>query len=521
VTRTDPTRAASRRAAAAVAFIAALATACAASAESLGDAISLAYQSNPTLLAARADLRALDERYVQARAALGPTAGVSEQHSFDDSDVDQAASIFGPARTARQTATTDTAQLLVSQPLYAGGQLETAVNAAHAEVRAGRENLRQQEAVVLNTVITAYADVLLWQNLQTIARQNVELLNQQLAEAEAKFAVKENTLTDRAQARARLAAARNSFVQARAGFADAQARYLAAVGVAPGQLEPLPDLPGIPPSVDDAFDAAGRANPQILAAVYTEQASRARVAQAKASDGLRVSVSVALSQQPAAPYVRDQNVRGVVASVTVSKSLFTSGDHVSRVHEAIEVNNSDDQKLSAQQRQVVAAVAQAWGDLAARREQLTGLRDQLENEEQAFRGARIEERIGLRTTIDVLNAEQEFQSTKVALAQAFHDEYLNRVNLLAAMGLLQAELLQPDIQPYRPEQNLERRTLLSRAMPWESLVMALDSIGAPHLAANRLTGELTESQRPPGGSAMPPAPQWSDLAKYLIDPTGG
>jgi len=291
VTGADPARAYLKKAAATLAITVALVIARAASADSLEDAISFAYRSNPTLLAARADLRVLDERYVQARAALGPTVGVSEVHAFDDAYVDQPASIFGPARTAHQTATTDNAQLVVSQPVYAGGELETAVSAALADVRAGRENLRQQEAGVLNTVITAYADVLLSQNLQTIARQNVEALNQQLAEVEAKFAVKENTLTDRAQARARLVAARNGLVEARAGFADAQARYLAAVGVAPGQLEPLPDLPGIPPSVDDAFDAADRANPQILAAVYTEEASRARVAQARASDRLRVSVS--------------------------------------------------------------------------------------------------------------------------------------------------------------------------------------------------------------------------------------
>ncbi|MBV9995831.1 MAG: TolC family protein [Caulobacteraceae bacterium] len=176
--------------------------------------------------------------------------------------------------------------------------------------------------------------------------------------------------------------------------------------------------------------------------------------------------------------------------------------------------------MSAQQRQVVAAVAQAWGDLAARREQLAGLRDQLENEEQAFHGSRIEERIGLRNTIDVLNAEQEFQSTKSALAQAFHDEYLNRVNLLAAMGLLQAELLEPNIQPYRPEQNLQRRTLLLRAMPWISLVRVLDSIGAPRLAAGRIPRDAAELQRPPTTSVMPPAPPWSDLAKYLTDPAG-
>ncbi len=494
----------------------------AASAESLGDAIALAYQTNPTLLAARADLRALDERYVQSRAAMGPSASVSEQHSFDDAYVQQPASLFGPATTAHDRSSTDTAQLVVNQPLFAGGQLSTASQAAQADVLAGRQALRQQETVVLNAVITGYADVLLARDLVTIAQQNVRALDQQLAETQAKVDAKENTLTDRAQARARLAAAQISLVQARSGVRDAEARYVAAIGEPPGDLDPLPDLPGLPPSVDAALDAADQANPEIQQAIYTELASRARVAQAKSADGLQVNLSVSLSQQPAAPYISNQNAQGVTASVVVSKPLFASGGYVSRVREAAETDNRDDLKVTAEQRQVIATVAQNWSDLAARRETLSGLRGQLADEEQAFRGSRIEERIGLRTTIDVLNAEQEFQSTKVALLQGYHDEYLNRVGLLAAIGVLQGELLEPDIEAYRPEDSLRKRNMLAKALPWEDLVAALDSLGTPHVAPERSARDVLGLERPVDGPPMPAAPSWSDLTQYLADdPTAG
>ncbi len=46
-------------------------------AESLQDAIALAYQTNPSLLAQRANQRALDETAVQARSGLRPTLSAS------------------------------------------------------------------------------------------------------------------------------------------------------------------------------------------------------------------------------------------------------------------------------------------------------------------------------------------------------------------------------------------------------------------------------------------------------------
>jgi outer membrane protein len=486
-----------------------------ASAESLGDAIALAYQTNPTLLAARADLRALDERYIQARAAFGPTLGVSEQHAYSAAGIDQGASIFGPKSTSYGQGQTDSAQLTLNQPLYTGGQLSAAVTAAQAQVLGGRQSLRQQEQTILGQVITAYADVLVAQQLVTIAGQNVDILRRQLDETQAKVDVKANTLTDRAQARARLGAAQINLIQAREGLDNAAARYQSVIGQRPGQLEALPDLPGIPPDVDTAFDAAERSNPEVQVAVYAELASRAQLAEAKAADGLSVGLSASVGTQPEFVDTPNLNIRSATVAVVVTKPLFTAGAHTSRVRQAREINDRDDLTLDAARRNMVFAVGQAWTDLASRRDQITGLNDQLEEEEIAFHGSQIEERIGIRTTIDVLNAEQELQSTKVALAQAYRDEYLARVTLLTSMGLLQAELLAPDIEPYRPEDTFNRRDLLNRALAWEGLVASIDGLAAPHMAKARSARDPLGEGRPTTTFALPKAPQWSDLTVSL------
>lgn len=483
--------------------------------ETLADAIDLAYQTNPSLLAARADQRALDERDIQAHASLGPTVSVSEQHAMDNATVPQPASFFSPATTIRQRATTDTATVTLNQPVYLGGQASSAISAAEFDVLAGRQNLRQQEATVLNQVVVAYADVLLAQDQVEIARQDVAVLTAELADTQARVDVKQLTLTDRDQARARLVASQIKLTQAQYGLNDARSRYTAAVGAAPGQLERLPDLPGLPPDVDTAFDVADSTNPQVEAAVYTEAGSRARVTQAKSADGLQVSLQASYGQQPEALNLENLNVVSLIGSLNVTKPLFTAGLHSSRVRQAIELNDRDSLRLAAVRREAAAAVAQAWSDLAGRRQQLAGLRQQLVYEQGAFKGEGIEQRVGLRTTIEVLNAAQELQATKLALVQAYHDEYIGRINLLQAVGLLQAEMLSTDITPYDPAASLKRHRLLETMLPWERLVAFADRIAAPRIQPEPSDRDALGAVRSNPGVVMPPAPQWADVEPLL------
>ncbi len=497
----------------------ALAAAGAAKAESLADAIALAYQTNPALLAERADLRALDERYVQARAALGPTAQVTASGDRNASKVRQG-SLFSPGLSTSRYYGIDSEamRLSITQPLYSGGQLGLEVRASEADVLSGRQILRQQEASVLNQVITAYADVLLDRALVVIAQQNIDLLRDQAKEIEAKIAVKEVTVTDQAQTEARVIAAQVDLARARDALQNAEASYVAAVGQSPGELEPLPDLPGLPAKVDQAFDAADRLNPNIGAAQYTEFASRLRIAEAKAADGVQVSVGASYSREPLAPYLRDDRIISYDATVQVSKTLFTAGVHESRVRQALEANNRDNLKAADTRRQVVMTLAHAWNDLTLRRSILARLRDQLLQEEKAYQGSKLESRIGDRTTIDTLNAEQEFQATKVSLFQTYHDEYLTRIAVLAAIGLLQGEDVDPDLKPYRPEASF-KKVAAKASLPWEGLVQALDGAAAPWPAAHPSSRDVIGINRPTASDTLPEAPHWSDLAGYLAPPT--
>ena len=262
-------------AAAATAILAAAAVQPAA-AEDLRDAIILAYQTNPTLLAQRSQQRATDETYVQSRAGLRPqvdiSAGVGYVRSWPETS--------GPFASPDESNSTS-ATISLSQPLYTGGRVSHGIDAAMAGVERGRENLRSVEQQIMLSVIQAYADVIRDTEIVRIRETNLGVLQRQLEEANARFEVGEITRTDVAQSKARLASSEAELSSARAQLSISRAVYTAVVGQAPGTLEPLPALPATPTDFDLALDEALFDNPELRAAMWSLQAAEASVAAAR------------------------------------------------------------------------------------------------------------------------------------------------------------------------------------------------------------------------------------------------
>ncbi len=279
------------------------------------------------------------------------------------------------------------------------------------------------------------------------------------------------------------------------------AQYLAVVGQSPGALDPEPELAGLPRTVEEAFDAAERNNPQLMAAIATERSARQRIAQAKAAFGPTLSVRVDATVTPAAAYLEKQYARSLTGAVTFSQPLFTSGLTNSRVREAADRDSQAQLEIEATRRGVIQQVAQAWSQLVSTRGALAIEVRQVEAERASVEGNRIEERAGLRSTIELLNAELELTTSRVTLVQGRHDEYLARASVLAAMGLLEARFLVPGVEAYDTRSDLDRAKRID-APPWEAVVGAVDSLGAA--APGRPMAKQEGGSRP---SDLPPLPQ--------------
>jgi outer membrane protein len=445
-----------------------------AAAETLADAIALAYQTNPTLQTERAQLRALDEHYVQARSGYRPQLSASVEADY----LKGAQSFFVPIQDVG-------ASVSASQPIYSGGATSVEVRAAEADIAAGRQQLREVETGVLQQAIGAYADVRRDVQALDIAQTNLEVLSRQLAETRARFDVGQVTRTDVAQAEARLAGAQASSSSAKAQLGVSRAAYAAVIGQSPGELAPEPPLPGLPMNVNDAFTVAGRENPNIVAADYAEQSAAARVALAKAAFHPTVALRAQVGETG---YYTSQPVFGllssglwsnnVTASAVFTQPLYAGGMNASRVREALETDSARRIAIEAAQRQTTEAVAQAWNQLIAARANTASRTEQVRANEIAYEGVKQEAAVGLRTTLDILNANQELQTAQLALVGARHDEYLAGAAVLSAMGRLEASAIAPNVALYDPQKAFERIRQRG-ALPWDPVLEGLDSLGQP------------------------------------------
>ncbi len=435
----------------------ALASAMSASAETLEDALALAYQSNPTLLAERARQRATDESYIQARSAALPSVSASASTAVTDSRSATPVSNFGSTGggtfTNSDTTGSNTYSVTADQSLYRGGSTRAAMSGALSSIEAGRARLDSVEQQILLDAVSAYVDVRRDEEIVTIRANNVDVLRRQLQAARDRFEVGEITRTDVAQAEARLAGAQSQLSAAEAALIASRSAYERVVGQAPGTLAPTPELPDMPSNFQEALDEALDLNPDIRAARHDENAARA--AAREAAGALLPSVSARVTASRNEGYLTGAGDRdSVTGSATLSVPLFAGGLNSSRTRAARATASQARLQMRQIERNVREAVANAWSGYDSARAQIVSTSEQVRANEIAFEGVEEEARVGLRTTLDVLDAEQELLNARLTLVQAERDAYVAAFRLLQAVGRLTAEELGLGVEGYDPGVNL-------------------------------------------------------------------
>ena len=403
-------------------------------ADTLGQAFSQAYNSNAAIRAQQAQLRASGYQVDQARAGYKPQisfeAGVGTAHN-------DLASPFFPVSTYPQN--TKTAGLIITQPLYTGGQVSANVNAAENARSAQLAELSATEEQVFLNVATAYTDVVRDQAVLKLEQHNVRVLNKQLGATRAEFENGEVTHTDVAQAEARLAGAEASLIRARGSLAASQAAYVRMVGVAPGTLE-QPVMPeGLPATEAEAAQLAQKNYP-VLAARYAENAAQQRIAAVSGRQKPTVALTGQLleARDPEIGFSRI-DTRSIM--LTFSMPIYEGGalDAEKHADEQRAVARNDD--LLDTQRQARLDAVNAWQAYQTANAQLAAIHSQIRAEQVAASGVRDEAAVGERTTLDVLNADQELLNARVNLVRAQRDQLVAAYALKAATGRLTADAL--------------------------------------------------------------------------------
>ena len=491
-----PNRTLGRLACAALALCLPFAT----SAETLADAIASAYDRNPQLVQERYLQKARDEGYVQARAQYGPNLSAQTQAQYTRTR---------PLGFLQSDGTSQQSTVTLSQPLYTSGRIRGQVAAAKAAVLGGREELRQVEQQTVGNVIQVYAAVLRDEARVDIGRENVTVLESQLRQNRKRQQYGDVTLTDVAQSDARLAAGEIQLASLEADLAVSRGQYLQVVGHNPGNLEPLPQLPAVPPTIDSAFDLAEQNNPSMRAAIYTEAQSSANAASARGEQGPTVSITgEGIYRNNGLFRIGGANAqREAIAGFTITQPIFSGGAIQSRIREADARDRADQAGIDLARRNAMESVTSAWVQLSSARVAVTTGQRQVDSAQQAFAGMSCEELNGLRATIETLNAEEELQAAQLQLVQSRFSVYLSHASLLAAIGELSADQIASNITVYDPEANF-KRIRYAGFTPLDLVAQAADRIGSagPRGPFSKdLAGENVPRPQNPGALATAPS----------------
>lgn len=446
-------------------------------AETLQDTLISTYNKNPQLQAQRARLREVDETYIQARAQGRLTSQISGEFRRE---LIRTPSIQGgadnPAAILLGGGTIDGApyqgQLSVIQPIYQGGRVRALKQQAKSDILAARETLRGTENTVFLNAANAYIDILRDEEAAKIRRNNVRVLSAQLRAAEERFNVGAGTLTDTAQSDSRLAQSESGLAQAEAQLQISRANYRRIVGRIPNNLQPVPRFER-PADLAMATRLALENNPRIIAAYFNEESARAAIDVAKSAGRVNVSLNGTVggnrNQTLGVPRA-DQ--ASLAAQITVP--IFSGGVNQSRIRQAKHAKSRLAFETRDLQWEIEQNVAQSWAQLEAAQIALKASYRQENSANVAFEGVKLEQSVGTRTQLDVLDAEQEVLNARLAVINAQHDLDAANFQLLAVMGVFDNQGLDLAVDRYDPADNF-------KAVKYEGLTEFTDAF-VPEIA---------------------------------------
>ena len=452
------------------AWFAAIALGCSglwgAKAETLDSALARAYMANPTLDAQRAAVRATDENVPRALSGYRPSVSANATAAWTHSDglgvAGAAAGGGGALGNFRRDLFPRNVGLSVTQNLFNGFRTANTTRQAESQVLGARESLRNQEQSTLSTGAQAYMNVLRDTATLDLQRNNVEVLEEQVRQTRDRFNVGEVTRTDVAQAESRLANARSQVSVAESALQASIAAFRQVIGVEPRQLAPGRPIDRlVPPSLAAAVQIGLEEHPAVISAFHAVDVAELQVKVTEGELAPTVNLSGTLNQGFETQFPGDRVLSAQIIG-QVSIPIYTGGEVYARVRQAKETAGQRRIEAEATRDQVRAAVITTWGQLEASKAQVRAAQAQVSASEVALAGVREEARVGQRTTLDVLNQQQELLIARVNLINFQRDRVVASYNVAQAIGRLSARSLGLHVPLYSAKLHFDQ----VKDLPW-------------------------------------------------------
>jgi outer membrane protein len=424
-----------------------------ASADTLVSALAQAYFNNPQINAQRALVRATDEGVPQALAGYRPRVSATANIAAQSNNV-----VTRNAPTNPVASTPDITQTggstprgygaTLTQSLFNGFQTANRTRQAESQVRAARETLRTTEQTVLLSAAVAYMNLLRDTAIFDLQRSNVEVLQEQLRQTKQRLESGNVTATDVYQAESRLSVGRTQLYVAEANYRTARAAYRQVIGVEPGKLQAATSVDRFFPNSLTAATAVGISeHPTVATAQNNVDVALFQVKIAEGALYPTLSLLGSVQKNYDVALTTPESFSASVGT-QLSVPIYQGGAEFSQIRQAKETLGQRRHDMDLARDQIRLTVAQAWAQLDASKGTIISTQGQVKSAEAALNGVREEARLGQRTTLDVLNAQQELVNSRVALVSAQRDRVVNSYTLLAAIGRLSPSVLSLPVDSY-------------------------------------------------------------------------
>ena len=416
-------------------------------AETLSSALSNAYLSNPIINSKRAELRSLDENVSAATSQFFPS--IEAIGSYSENTLE-----YGELDKIKTNPLTGS--FLINQKIFTGGKLINDRLSAINLVAAGRQNLNDSEQSILYQAAQAYFNYLKTEQIVKLQQNNFEVLSERLEATKIQFEVGELTLTDVAQAEARLSQAQSNLADARSLLKAREADYRSIIGLNPDNLEEWNGQLDIPLNEDEAISIALKNNPQLKYYENIERSSDYNVSSQKSMLSPQLSLRGEYIYAEDQSFLMSEDIDQYQITGQIKIPIFYGGLNWSNIRKAQEINSRDKYLIIDGKRKIRSYVKKSFAEYNASKLRISATEKQAQATEIALEGVKQEFQLGTRTTLDILDAEQEYLDARVSFVTAKNDSNTSLFQLFYYLGTLTPENLNMDIKKYDPNKNYKR-----------------------------------------------------------------
>lgn len=412
---------------------------------SLNESLSSAYETSPVLKSAIQSLQAVDEDMPTAISGMLPTVSASLDRGKRSSE----------SGATESNGITDSKSIEVNQPIFQGGRTVASIKKAKNTILAERERFKITEQQVLFSVVQAYMNLVRDMEVLELANNNKLVLSHHLEATKSRFELGEVTRTDVSQARASMAKSNSDVISAQNAVESSKATFEKIVGVSPANIKMPKNAITINGEIQELTKIAISNNPFIKTVEYGLNASKNDVSIQKSVLLPKVSV-FANKQRESGMLTSAFPVNSDTVGVNLAIPLFQGGSEYSQVRRAKHIAGKNSMDLVAAQNDLREAVITSYNDFKIAQSLIKSNQASVESLEVALDGTNQESMAGLRTTLDVLDAEQALFDARSTLVKSRCDEIVSSYNLLAQLGKLTAKDLGLKVNLYKPEENANK-----------------------------------------------------------------